>query len=253
MKKKPWKISADFVSQTLHVTYLDGHSCSWPLYGLEAFRLISHLWIKAGWASKFSYNFSWLGRPIIQLPEDLLMFQEVLYKVRPDVLVETGVAHGGSAVFCASLFEAFGHGRVIGIDIEIRPHNRKALEEHFLKERISLIEGDSASVQIMEQLMTMVAPNERVMVVLDSNHTKAHVLKELELYGPLVGPGSYIIAADGNMDDLSDVPGGRPEWVYDNPKEAVHEFLARHPEFEMDPDPGRLGFTYWPDGYLRRK
>lgn len=252
--KRPWKISVDYVSQTLFLADLDGDTRSLPLYSVEAFQIISQLWVKTGWAAKFSYNFSWMGRPIIQLPEDLVTFQEVLHKVRPDVLIETGVAHGGSAVFCASLFEVLGRGRVISVDIEIRPHNRKAIEEHPLKKRITLIEGDSAAPGTVAKVQSLISGNEKVMVVLDSNHTKAHVLKELAAYSPLVTPGSYMVVADGNMDDLSDVPGGKPEWATDNPKAAVHEFLALHPEFEWDPEPSRLGYlTYWPHGYLRRK
>jgi cephalosporin hydroxylase len=251
--KKLWKISVDLVSQTLYATYADGESATLPLYGLAAFRVISHLWIKTGWASKYTYNFSWMGRPIIQLPEDLMMVQEVICKVRPDVIVETGVAHGGSSVFFASLFEVFDHGRVISIDIEIRPHNRRALEEHPLKKRITLIEGDSVAQETVQAVRRLIAPNEKVMVLLDSNHSKHHVREELESYAPLVSSGSYIVAADGNMDDLSDVPGGRAEWTTDNPKAAVHEFLASHPEFEIDPEPTRLGVTYWPDAFLKKK
>lgn len=251
--KRPWKISADFVSQTLFVSDLDGEVATVPLYSLDAFRIISRAWIKVGWGTKYSYNFSWMGRPIIQLPEDLLMLQEVIYQVRPDVIVETGVAHGGSSVFFASLFESMGHGKVISVDVEIRPHNRKALDEHPMKKRINLIEADSAAPQTGEQVRRLIGPTDKVLVVLDSNHSKQHVLKELELYGPLVTSGSYIVAADGNMDDLHDVPGGKPDWTTDNPKAAVHEFLACHPEFEIDPEPTRLGTTYWPDGYLRRK
>jgi cephalosporin hydroxylase len=211
------------------------------------------LWIKTGWAAKYSYNFSWMGRPIIQLPEDLLMAQEVIYKVQPQVIVETGLAHGGSSVFYASLLEILGEGRVISVDIEIRAHNRRAIEAHPLKKRITLIERSSIAPETLEEVRKQISPNEKVMVVLDSNHTKEHVRNELELYGPLVTSGSYIVAADGIMEDLDDVPSGKAEWTRDNPKAAVHEFLAAHPEFELDSDPTRLGVTYWPDGYLRRK
>jgi cephalosporin hydroxylase len=251
--RKLWKASADLVSQTLFVAYADGTTDTFPLYGLESFRIISHLWIKVGWVSKFSFNFAWMGRPVIQLPEDLLMIQEVIHKVRPDVIIETGVAHGGSSVFYASIFEIFSHGRVISIDVEIRPHNRKALEEHPLKKRITLIEGSSTAPETERAVRALLRPDEKVMVMLDSNHTREHVLRELELYAPLVGRGSYIVVADGNMDDLSDLPGGNPDWKTNNPKIAVHEFLASHPEFEIDPEPNRLATTYWPDGYLRRK
>lgn len=251
--EKLWRASADLVSQTLFVTYVDGTSAALPLYGREAFDIISRLWLKAGWASRFTYNFTWMGRPIIQLPEDLVTIQEVIYRVRPDVIVETGVAHGGSAVFYASLFEIFSHGRVISIDVEIRLHNRRALEEHPLKKRITLIEGSSTDPTTVQTVRDSIAPGEKVMLILDSNHTKAHVLKELEMYSPLVCAGSYVVVADGNMDELHDLPGGKSEWVTDNPKAAVHEFLDSHPEFESDAEPTRLGTTYWPEGYLRRK
>jgi cephalosporin hydroxylase len=235
------------------VTFADDESCSFPLYTPEAFQAISQLWIKAGWATKYSYNFSWLGRPVIQLPEDLVMVQELIYKVQPEVIIETGLAHGGSSVFYASLLEVLGRGRVISIDIEIRPHNRKAIEAHPLKKRITLIERSSVAPETLEEVRDLVPPNEKVMVILDSNHTKEHVLRELGLYGPLVTSGSYVVAADGIMEDLIDVPGGKAEWMRDNPKAAVHEFLAAHPEFELDSEPSRLGVTYWPEAYLRRK
>lgn len=247
------KVSADLVSGTLFVANADGTTAAFPLYSPDAFRVISRLWMKTGWASRLSYNFTWLGRPIIQLPEDILMAQEVIYRLRPDVIVETGVAHGGSGVFYASLFEILSHGRVISIDVEIRPHNRKALEEHPLKKRITLIEGSSIAPQTVQQVRALIAPSEKVMVILDSNHSRDHVLRELEMYSPLVASGSYVVVADGNMDDLCDAPGGKPEWATDNPRVAIHQFLASHPEFGIDPEPTRLGITYWPDGYLRRK
>jgi len=251
--KRIHNLTADLISQTLSVTYADNEARTLPLCSHEAFQVISRLWIKTGWAAKYSYNFSWMGRPVIQLPEDLLMVQEIIYKVQPHVIIETGLAHGGSSVFYASLMELLGRGRVISIDIEIRPHNRKAIEAHPLKKRITLIERSSVEPKTAEEVRNLLAPNEKVMVVLDSNHTKEHVLRELELYAPFVTSGSYIVAADGVMEDLHDVPRGKTEWTRDNPKAAAHEFLASHPEFELDPEPSRLGVTYWPDGYLRRK
>src|SRR5436305_1172425 len=177
--KKVWKMTADTVSQTLFVTHADGTTEQVPLYGHEAFQYISYLWMKSGWATKFPYNFSWLGRPIIQIPEDMLMSQEVIYRVQPDVLIETGVAHGGSGIFYASLFEAMGKGRVISIDIEIRPHNRTAIEAHRMKKRITLIERSSTDAQTLTEVRDLIKPGESVMVVLDSNHTRAHVLRQL--------------------------------------------------------------------------
>jgi cephalosporin hydroxylase len=246
-------LTVDLEEKTMSFTYSDNESSTFPLYGAEAFRTISRLWVKTGWAAKYSYNFSWMGRPVIQLPEDLLRIQELIYKVRPDVIVETGVAHGGTSVFFASLFEILGHGRVISIDIEIKPHNRSAIENHPLKRRISLIERSSIAPATLEEVRKLIRPNEKVMIILDSNHTLEHVRKELELYGPLVTSGSYIVAEDGIMEDLSDVPGGKAEWTSDNPKAAVREFLAAHPEFELDTEFTPSGTTYWPDGYLRKK
>jgi cephalosporin hydroxylase len=160
------------VSQTLSVTYADNELSTFPLYTAEAFQAISRLWIKTGWAAKYSYNFSWMGRPVIQLPEDLLIVQELIHKVQPHVIIETGIAHGGSSVFYASVFEILGRGRVISIDIEIRPHNRKAIEAHPLKKRITLIERSSIAPETLEEVRNLISPNEEVMVVLDSNHTR---------------------------------------------------------------------------------
>jgi cephalosporin hydroxylase len=142
---------------------------------------------------------------------------------------------------------------VISIDIEIRPHNRKAIEAHPLKRRITLIERSSIAPETLEEVRNLIAANEKVMVILDSNHTRAHVCRELELYRPLVTSWSYIVAADGIMEDLFDLPGGKAEWTRDDPKATVHEFLASHPEFEIDPEPTRLEVTYRPEAYLRRK
>jgi len=241
------------MSQTLSVTYADNDAHTLPLYSPEAFQVISRLWIKTGWVAKYSYNFSWMGRPVIQLPEDLLMIQELIHKVQPQVIIETGLAHGGSSVFYASLMEIMGRGRVISIDIEIRPHNRRAIEAHPLKKWITLIERSSVAPETAEEVGNLLSQNEKVMVILDSNHTKEHVRRELELYAPFVTSGSYIVAADGIMEDLDDVPRGKAEWTWDNPKAAAHEFLTTHPEFELDLEPSRLGVTYWPDAYLRRK
>lgn len=246
-------VIADFERQTLSVTSAGNESSKLGLYTPEAFKVMSDIWIKMGWATKYSYNFSWMGRPIIQLPEDLLVIQQLIHKVQPDVIIETGVAHGGSSVFYASMFEILGRGRVISIDIEIRPHNRKAIEAHPLRNRITLIERSSTAPETLEEVRSLISPHEKVMVILDSNHTKPHVSKELELYGPLVTPGSYVVVTDGIMEDLVDVPGGKAEWTGDNPKAAAQEFLTSHPEFELDKEPTRLGVTYWPDGYLRRK
>ena len=161
-----------------------------PLYEKRAFEIVSDLWLKLSWVQKYSYTFTWMGRPIIQHPEDLVRLQEVIYHLKPDVIIETGIAHGGSLVLSASLMKAMGHGRVVvGVDIEIRPHNRKAIEAHELFPMIRLIEGDSTAPEIVAQAASHMRPGDTVLVILDSNHSREHVRRELEAYHPLVTPG----------------------------------------------------------------
>lgn len=229
------------------------------LYTKEAFELISEQWIKVGWDQKYSYTFSWFGRPVVQLPEDMIRMQEVIYRARPDVIIETGVAHGGSLIYYASLCKALGRGRVVGIDIEIRPQNRKAIETHELSHLITLIEGSSTAPEVVRQAHASVKPGETVLVILDSNHTKEHVAAELELYHDLVTPNSYIVATDGSMKDLYDVPRGNPEWKWDNPTAAASEFAARHQEFALEQPAWPFNesaltenITHWPGAWLRR-
>jgi len=229
------------------------------LYSTEAFAALSRVWVNTGWELKYTYGFSWLGRPIIQLPEDMVRVQEVVFDVRPDIVIETGVAHGGSLVFYASLLRSMGTGRVIGIDIEIRPPNREAIEAHPLAPLITLIDGSSTDPAVVDRVKALIRPEDRVLVVLDSNHTRRHVRDELEAYAPLVTPDSYIVVADGVLEDLADVPRGKQEWAQDNPKKAAEEFLLEHPEFvPVDPPiPFNEGsitapVTHWPSGYLRR-
>ena len=239
---------------------INGDSQIIPLYSQEAFQIISQQWLKLGWNQKYTYTFSWLGRPIIQLPEDLMRIQEVIYKVKPDVILETGIAHGGSLIYYASLFQAIGKGRVIGVDMEIRLHNRQAIESHELFPLITLIEGSSIAPEIVRQVKSLVKPGETVMVVLDSCHTKQHVLAELKYYYDLVSPGSYIVVTDGIMKNLDDVPRGKAEWKLDNPAEAAIEFVAQHPEFVIEQPQWPFNeseltqnITHWPSAWLRRK
>jgi cephalosporin hydroxylase len=226
----------------------------------EAFEVLSSLWMRCAWETKYLYTFTWFGRPIIQLPDDMFRVQEVLYRLRPDVVIETGVAHGGSLVYYASIFEAMGHGRVIGVDIEIRKHNRAALEAHELKKRIELIEGDSTAKETLERVRALVEQGEKTIVFLDSNHSRAHVSAELEAYAPLVSVGSYIVATDGIMRDVADSPRAGSDWLHDNPYEAARDFVAAHPEFveeaphwAFDESAGlKSGVTQWPGAWLRR-
>jgi cephalosporin hydroxylase len=230
------------------------------LYGKEAFELISELWLKVSWNQKYSYTFTWLGRPIIQHPEDLVRLQEAIFTLRPDVIIETGVAHGGSLIFYASLFKAMGNGgRVVGIDIEIRPQNRQAIETHELASYIALVEGDSAAPEVVERARAFIRPTNKVLVILDSSHTKAHVARELEAYAPLVTTGSYIVATDGIMGLVHDTPRGKPECVSDNPTQAASEFASRHSDFALDEPKWQFNeseldrtITAWPGAWLKR-
>jgi cephalosporin hydroxylase len=237
----------------------DGGRRVLPLYSPEAFEVLSRWWVEVGWTQKYTYSFSWLGRPVVQLPEDLIRVQEVIHRVRPDVIVETGVAHGGSLVFYATLCKALGHGRVIGIDVEIRPHNRAAIAAHPLAGLITLVEGDSAAEETVRRVRGLARPGENALVLLDSCHTRAHVLAELRAYAPLVGKGSYLVAADGLMEEIAGAPRTRPEWAWDNPCQAVLAFAREHPEFALE-EPAfpfnegavRRRVTHWPSAYLRR-
>ena len=230
-----------------------------PLYSKEAFELISRQWVRVGWNEKYAYTFSWMGRPVVQLPEDLIRAQEVIHRIQPDVIIETGIAHGGSLIFYASLCKAMNRGRVVGVDIEIRPHNRTAIEEHPLAERITLVEGNAIEADVVSRVKKLVQPAEEVLVLLDSCHTKKHVRAELEAYSPLVTPGSYIVATDGLMADLHDTPRGSANWSEDNPLEAAREFAEAHPQFEIEQpiwpfNESQLSanITHWPSAWLKR-
>ena len=252
------KLIIDTVNKTLTVDDV-GHTKVLELYSKAAFETISREWVRVGWNQKYQYTFSWLGRPVIQLPEDMLRMQEAIFQIKPDVIIETGVAHGGSLIFYASLCKVMENGRVIGIDIEIRPHNRAAIEAHPLGDLITLIEGSSTAPEIVTQVKSLVKPGETVLVILDSNHTYAHVADELEAYASLVTPGSYIVATDGIMYDLTDVPRGQPEWATDNPAWAARDFAAKHPEFVITQPAWAFNeslldqnITHWPSAWIRR-
>jgi cephalosporin hydroxylase len=247
-----------FSSNNQSITLDDGTKLS--LDDPRAFSIISEAWLRVGWDTKYVYGFSWLGRPVIQLPEDMLRIQEVIYDIKPDVIVETGVAHGGSLIFYASLCTAIGKGRVIGIDIEIRPHNRMAIEEHRLSPMISLVEGSSIDAEIIQIVKDQIGAAETVLVLLDSNHLKDHVLAELEAYSPLVRPGGYIVACDGIMQQVAGAPRTEENWSWNNPISAINEFIARHPEFEcVEPvwpfNESKISerVTYWLKAFLRKK
>lgn len=219
---------------------------------------------------RYTYNFSWLGRPIIQLPQDVVATQELIWSVKPDLVIETGIAHGGSLVYSASLLalldyaDAAEYGtvldpakpsrKVLGIDIDIRRHNRAAIEAHPMASRIAMIEGSSIDPAVVAEVHARAAGADRVMVFLDSNHTHDHVLAELEAYAPLASPGSYCVVFDTIIEDLpNELYPDRPWSKGDNPKTAVWEYLESHPEFEIDRSiHEKLLITVAPDGYLKR-
>lgn len=220
----------------------------------------SREWMSLANPLKYSYHFEWCGRPIIQYPQDILALQEIFWSVQPELVIETGIAHGGSLIFSASMLElnaacggAMDAG-VLGIDIDIRPHNRSAIEAHPLAKRISMIEGSSIARAVVEQVRDQAAGAARVLVILDSNHTHDHVLAELEAYAPLVTPGSYCVVLDTVIDDMPDgMFSDRPWGPGNNPKTAAVAFLANHPEFVIDTAiEQKLLITVAPGGYLRR-
>lgn len=232
-----------------------------PLYGTEAFKIISELWLKVGWNQKYSYQFTWWGAPIIQLPQDVMRYQEVIFDLKPDVVVETGIAHGGSALLTASLLKLIGRGRVVAVDIRISPEARARIQQHPLGSHISLIEGSAIEPDVVEAVKASIRQGDRVLVVLDSNHSYEHVMGELRAYAQMVTPGSYIVATDGVMRDLSDVPRGAETWRRDNPAQAAADFAKENPHFAIE-EPSRKfnestvsgneSDTYWPNAWLKR-
>jgi cephalosporin hydroxylase len=217
-----------------------------------ALQALSRTWLRDSLPSKYSYNFTWLGRPIIQYPQDILALQEIVWRTQPELIVETGVAHGGSLVFFASMLELLGgSGRVLGIDIDIRAHNRKAIEAHAMAKRIDMIEGSSIDAAVAGEAAKRAA-DKRTMVVLDSNHTHAHVAAELEAYAPLVSQGCYLVVLDTAVEDMpASASAGRPWGPGNNPKTAVREFVRKSDRFVVDRAiDHKLLISVGPEGYL---
>lgn len=211
-------------------------------------------WVNAIAPHKYTYNFSWLGRPIIQFPQDLAALQEIIWDTKPDLIIETGIAHGGSLVFHASMLQLLGNdGRVLGVDIDIRDHNRAEIEAHPMFERIEMIQGSSIDGSTADQVRMIAGGAKRVMVVLDSNHTHAHVERELELYAPLVTKDCYLVVCDTLIEDMP--AGSFPDRPWDksnNPATAVREFLSATDRFEVDATiDAKLQISVAPGGYLK--
>ena len=217
---------------------------------------LSRIWVREISPHHYAYNFTWMGRPAIQFPQDMLAVQEIVWNCKPDLIIETGIAHGGSLVYSASLLELIGgDGLAIGIDVEIRPHNRKAIEEHPMFKRIKLIEGSSTDPQIVNQVSEIASKRSSIMVILDSNHTHQHVLKELSSYSPLVTKNNYLIVFDTLVDDMPErlIAENRPWGESNNPKTAVKEWIKDNKDFEIDKDiDSKLLISAGPDGYLKR-
>ncbi len=236
----------------------------------QTLKTAAHNFLLESIAPKYSYNFSWLGRPIIQYPQDIVAMQELVWKIKPDLIIETGIAHGGSLILSASLLalldleEALATGstldpkksrrKVLGIDIDIRPHNRKAIEEHVLSSRIQMIQGSSIASEVIEKVHEIAEKYERIMVCLDSNHTHEHVLAELEAYAPLTSVGSYCVVFDTVVEDIpKSMIADRPWGPGDNPKTAVWNYVKRNPGFVVDNDiDSKLLISVAPDGYLKK-
>lgn len=218
-------------------------------------------WFKEANAHKYSYHFDWLGRPIIQYPQDVLALQEIFWTVKPDLVIETGIAHGGSLIFSASMLELSAicggpkDASVVGVDIDIRPHNRRAIEEHPLSRRITMIEGSSTSPDVVAQINELSQGKRSILVILDSNHTCDHVLAELHNYAPLVTPGSYCVVFDTVIERLPPEQSLNRPWGPGNgPLTAVGKFLNENPDFEIDSRiESKLGITVAPSGYLFKK
>ncbi len=204
--------------------------------------------------AQYSYNFSWMGRPIIQYPQDMIIMQELIWEIKPDLIIETGIAHGGSLIYYASILELIGKGEVLGIDIDIREHNKQEIEKHPMFKRIKMIEGSSVSEELIEKIKTHVSEEKVIMVCLDSNHTHEHVLLELQYYSQFVTKGSYLVVFDTIVEDMPDnyLPG-RAWSKASNPKTAVWEFLKSNDAFQIDSSiDNKLLISVAPQGYLKR-
>ena len=225
----------------------------------DEFQAHSRAWLEESMRKSYVYNFSWLGRPIIQNPIDIVAMQEIIWQIQPDLIIETGIAHGGSLIFSASMLELIAsctgnEGEVLGLDIDIRPHNRAAIEAHPLSKRITMLEGSSIAPEIIAQVHAKAKGKKCVLVCLDSNHTHDHVLAELQAYAPLTSVNSYCVVFDTFVEDVpADVFENRPWHSGNSPKTAVWEYLKTHDEFEIDKSiQNKLLITVAPDGYLKR-
>ena len=239
----------------------NGKDVKIPFSSPKAFSKVSDLWLRIGWDTKYVYSFTWFGRPVIQLPEDLIRLQELIFMHKPKNIIETGIAHGGGLIFYSSILKLIQKKfSVIGVDIEIRKKNREALEKHFLYNSLTLIEGSSISKDVFKKVKNNILPNEKCLVILDSNHSKNHVLNELQLYSDLMPSGSIFVVADGIMSSVVGAPRTNTDWSWNNPLAAIEEFLSEDKtferyEFKFPFNEGLVNdrVTYWPNAFLIKK
>lgn len=220
----------------------------------EPLKKAANDFLKESIDSRYSYNFKWMGRPIIQYPQDIVIMQELIWDIKPDLIIETGIAHGGSLIFYASILELVGKGEILGIDIDIREHNKKEILDHPMAKRIKMIQGSAIDPEIVKQVKQHAQGKKTVMVLFDSNHTHDHVLEELKAYADLTTVGSYCVVFDTVVEDLpNDTYNDRPWDVGSNPKTAVFEFLKTNSDFEIDKGiDNKILISVAPDGYLKR-
>jgi len=209
-------------------------------------------WVKVSADNRLAYEIDWLGIPVIQTPEDLILIQELIYRIKPDFIIETGIAHGGGLIYYASLMELLGKGKVIGVDVEIREHNRKVIEVHPLFRRIKMIEGDSVADKTIQEIRKIIPRDSKVIVCLDSNHFKDHVLRELEVYQDFIIPGCYIVVFDTISSKMAEMGVADKKYVDSGPKEAVDAFLKDNDNFKIDKEFNKLYISYNQNGYLKR-
>jgi len=229
-----------------------GQQTTFPLYGEDAGEYLSALWLKHAAQQKLMYEVKWMGVPFIQMAEDLAMMHELVWTLRPDAIVECGIGQGGGLVFYSSMLELLGAGKVVGVEIEIRQPTHERIDASPFRNRIELVEGDSSSPVVVDQVKELIAGSRTVLVILDSDHTATHVARESSAYHSLVTSGSYLVVMDGAAAHVWDIPRDQRKYKNNHPLMAIDEFLATHPEFQEDPHYNRLGITSSPRGFLKK-
>jgi len=222
----------------------------------KTLKKLTKKWFNSSVKYEYSFHFTWLGIPIIQYPQDMVALQEIIWDVKPDLIIETGIAHGGSLIFFASMLEILGKGKVLGIDIDIRKHNKRAIEKHHLNKRIKMIQGSSIDKKIIDKVYAFSKNSKKILLILDSNHTHKHVLEEMKSYSPLIKKGSYMVVFDTTIEDIpKELFKGKAKRSWgkgNNPKTAVHEFLKSNKRFKIDKElENKLLITVGPDGFLK--